>query len=128
MATEAAVITATLAAINAGLPATVRVYEPGKVPKNRPNDYLTVTIVRRAGGSARAGRFTRTGWAVYILAASSNSAADARNSLRLARVAIESKPLTVAGEKSTPVAFYTARQVTPDDNWYSGVDTFHFTI
>lgn len=128
MATEAQIIAAILAAANTALPAAVDAYETGKVPEPRPNEFVVVTIARRSGGSPRSGRYVTTGWAVYVQAASFSSESNARNSLRIVGAAIESKPLTVAGEQSTPVRFSNARPVAPDDGWFSGVNTYEFAI
>lgn len=128
MPTEAQVIAAVLTAANTALPATVRAYEAGKVPSPRPNEFVVVSIVRRAGGNPRAGRFETTGWSVYVMAASASSEANARNSLRLVGTAIESQSLTVAGERTTPVRFSNGRPVAPDDGYFSGVNTYDFTI
>lgn len=128
MATESEIMAAVLAAANAALPASVRAYEPSKVPGVRPKEFVTVTIVRRAGGSARSARHATTGWAVYFLGASLTSEANARNSLRLAGAALENKTLTVGSESSTVVRFDNARPVSPDDGWFTGASTYTFAI
>ena len=128
MATESQVVAAVLAAVNAALPATVRAYEPSKVPGSRPAEFVQVTVVRRSGGTARAGRRSTRGWAVYFMAASRTSEANARNSLRLAGDALENRALIVGDESSTPVEFNTARPVSPDDGWFSGSSVYHFAI
>lgn len=128
MVAEGDVLTAVVAAINAGLPASVRAYDHGKVPSPRPNEFAAVSIVRRAGGSPRAGRYSTDGWAVYVMAASLTSSPNARNALRKASEALENKTLTVGGVSSTPVRFDTGRPVAPDDGWHTGVNTYHFTI
>lgn len=128
MATESEVMAAALAAVNAALPASVRAYEPSKVPSKRPGEFVTVTLARRAGGSGRSGRYSTTGWALYLLGASLTSEANARNSLEKARTALEGKPLVVGDESSTPVRFDNARPVSPDDGWFSGSSVFHFAL
>jgi hypothetical protein len=119
---------AALAKMNAALPASVRAVEPSKVATPRPKEFVNVTLVRRAGGSPRAGRYDTTGWALYLMAASQTSEANARNSLRLAGAALESAPLVVGSESSTPVRFDNARPVSPDDGWFTGSAVYHFTI
>ena len=59
MPTEQQVAAACLAAANAALPASVRAYEPSKVPSRRPAEYVTVTLAERTGAVARSGRI---GW------------------------------------------------------------------
>lgn len=131
MVTEAQVLAAFLAAANAALPASVRAYEPPKVPSPKPNEFVSVTIVRRSGGSPRSGRYETTGWSVYVMAASSaalSSGTNARNCLRLIGDAVENKPLVVGDEVSTPVRFDNGRPVAPDNNWSTGVNTYSFAI
>ena len=131
MPTEDDVLAAVLAAINDALPDNVQAYEPSKVPSPRPNDFVSVTVARRAGGAGRGGRYATTGWSVYVMAASSVALYGedrARNSLRLAGTALENNTLIVADEKSTPARFDNARPVAPDDGWFSGVTTYTFAI
>ena len=128
MATEQQVASTVLAAINAALPTSVRAYEPSKVPATRPGEYAVVTVVRRGGGSARAGRHGTKGWSVYIMAASRSSETNARNTLQRAGDAIESAVLSVAGVESTPIRFDNARAVAPDDGWFTGVKTYTFAL
>lgn len=128
---ESDVVTAVLAAINAAvepLPGGVEAYENGDVPKKIPPDHLVVTVARRPGGPGRAGRYATTGWAVYVLAVSSVSLSNARTTLGWVRANLLGSTLTVAGVTSTPVTFYTARQVAPDGSKFSGTDTYHFTV
>lgn len=127
MATESQVVAAVLAAINAALPANVRAYEPSKVPGTRPAEFLTVTLAERAGGTSRAGRTSTRGWQVYVLAASANSEANARNSQDKAHNALINRVLVVGSESSTPVALGPARVVGPDDGWFSGSKSYLFT-
>lgn len=128
MPTEQQIATALLALANGALPATVRAYEPSKVPATKPLEFVTVALVRRFGGTPRAGRYTTTGWAVYVMAASKTSEANARNSLEKVGDVLEGQVLTIDGRKSTPVTFNNARPVGPDDGWSSGVKTYHFAI
>lgn len=126
MATESDALAAVLAAINADLPPTVRAYDADKVPTARPLDFVTVSVARRSGGTARSGRYSTEGWAAYVMGASKTSSSNARNSLRLANGALENRVLTVGSEKSTPVRFENGRPVAPDDGWSTGVNTYHF--
>lgn len=128
MPTEQQVATEALRIANAALPATTRAYEPSKVPATRPDEYVTVAVVRRSGGRPRSGRYVTTGWALYVMAASKTSESNARNSLEKIRAALESQVLTVAGVTSTPVKFDSARPVGPDNTWSSGVNTYTFTL
>lgn len=124
MPTEQQVAAVVLGLINAALPASVRAYEPEKVPSTRPADYLVLTVVRRGGGQPRSGRYTTTGWSFYLMGVSQVSTSNARNTLRLAGGAIESQVLTVAGLASTPVKYDSGRPVAPDDGWLSGVNQY----
>lgn len=128
MATESQVMTAALTAVNDALPAAVRACEPSEVPGTRPAEFVVVTLARRSGGTARAGRHSTTGWALYLMAASSTSEANARNTLEKARAALENVVLTVGSESSTPVTFANARPVSPDDGWFSGSAVYHFAL
>jgi hypothetical protein len=128
MATEQQIVTASLAIANGALPLTTRAYEPSKVPKSKPDEFVTVTIARRSGGTPRAGRYATTGWALYVMAASKTSESNARNSLEKVGAALEGRVLTVAGLTSTPVKFQVDRPVGPDDGWSTGVKTYHFTL
>lgn len=128
MATETEILTAVLAAANTALPTGRDAYEPGKVPTPRPNEFVTVTIARRGGGSARAGRFATTGWAVYVMGASMTASSNARDSLRLVDGALDGVVLAIADETTTPIRFDNARPVAPDDGWFTGVNTYHFAI
>lgn len=128
MPTDAQVLTAVLDAANAALPASVRAYTPSSVPVKRPAEFVVVTLARRAGGSARAARFATKGWAVYFMAASQTSDANARNSLRRVGEALENSTLTVGSETSTVVTFDNARPVAPDDGWFTGTDAYRFAI
>ena len=127
MATESQVIAAVLAAVNAAY-STPRAFEPSKVPTTRPNDFVTVTMAERAGGSARAGRRSTRGWQVYILAASATSEFNARDSLEKAHGALHNRVLVVGSERSTPLALGPGRTVAPDDGWSTGTKSYTFTI
>lgn len=124
MPTEQQIAAVVLGLINAALPATTRAYEPDKVPATRPANYVVLTVVRRSGGTPRGGRYVTTGWSFYLMGVAQTSVSNARNSLRLAGDALESKVLTVAGLASTPVKFDNGRPVAPDDGWFSGVNTY----
>ncbi len=126
MADEADVLTAVLAA----LPAACKAHPIGKVPTPFPVDFTTVQVVERAGGTGRAGRYGTRGWAVYITGASSQSEANARNSLRLADEALRNRVLAVGDEQSTPLRFDVARPIDKPSgkSHYAGVRTYHFTI
>lgn len=128
MADEKQVLDAVLALVNAALPASTRAYAVGTVPTPFPKEFVTVYVVRRSGGTGRAGRFSTRGWAVYVTGASSFSEANARNSLRLAGDALENKTLTIGSEQSTLMRFDNARPISNDKGWHSGVSTFHFAI
>lgn len=132
MPTENEVASAVLALINAALPSSganiVRAYDPSTLPETRPEEFVLVTIARRSGGSPRAGRYGTTGWGIYVLAASQTSVTNARNALRLAGAAIESKALSIAGSTSTPVRFDNQRTVGPDGNWFSGVNSYTLAL
>jgi len=127
MADEKAVLDAVLALVNAAL-STAEAYPVGKVPEPFPSEFVTVYVVRRSGGTGRAGRYSTRGWAVYVTGASSTSEANARNSLRLTGDALENKVLTVGSEQSTPMRFDNARPISNDKGWHSGVSTYHFAI
>lgn len=130
MPTEQQVATEALRIANAALPAagTARAHEPSKVPSPRPDEYVTVAVVRRPGGKPRSGRYSTTGWSLYVMAASARSEENARNWLEKIRAAFESQVITVAGVASTPVKFDSARPVGPDNTWSSGVNTYTFTL
>lgn len=128
MPTEQQIATAALALANGVLPAAMRAYEPSKVPASKPNEFVTVTLVRRAGGSPRAGRYVTSGWSLFFMAASRTSEANARHGLDLIRGAFENNVLTVGDDTSTPVRFDNARPVGPDDKYSSGVNTYSFTL
>lgn len=128
MPTEQQVADAVRDLINAALPATTRVYEADKVPSPRPAEHIVLTLVRRAGGTARSGRYSTTGWSAYLMAASQTRVSNARNSLEIAREALESQVLAVAGVESTPVRFASARAVGPDSGWFSGVHVYTFAL
>lgn len=127
MATESQVIAAVLAAINAAY-STPRAYEPSKVPTTRPNEFVTVTIAERPGGSVRAGRRSTRGWQVYVLAASSVSEFNARDSLEKAHGALVNRVLAIGSERSTPLALGPGRTVGPDSGWSTGTKSYTFTI
>lgn len=128
MPSDNQVVTTVLAVVNEALPPAVRAYTPSKVPTTLPAEFVVVTVARRSGGSPRAGRYATRGWAVYFMASSATSDTNAGNALRLIDEAIENRPLLVADETSTPVRFDNARPVAPDDNWFSGVNTYTFAI
>lgn len=128
MPTEQQVTDSVRGLINAALPASVRCYEPDKVPSTRPAEYLVLTVVRRSGGTPRSGRYVTSGWSAYVMAASQTATANARNSLEKARGALESVAITVDGVASTPIRFDNARPVAPDDGWFSGVNIYTFAL
>lgn len=128
MPTEQQIATVALGLMNAALPATVRAYDPDKVPATKPTEYVVLTVVRRAGGSPRVGRRKRTGWSLYLMAVSQTSVSNARNSLRIAGGALEHVNLTVAAATSTPVNFDNGRAVAPDDGWFTGVNVYNFAF
>lgn len=128
MATEQQVAAAVMTRIQAALGQRVKAYDHDQLPSKRPEEHVVVTIARRAGGVPRAGRYSTTGWAVYVMAASKTFVDNARTSLQKVRTELENKTLTVGDETSTPVTFRTGRPVGEDDGWLTGSDTFHFTI
>ena len=128
MATEEQVLNAVVALVDAALPARTEVHEAGAMDKPYPPEFVTVYVVRRGGGTGRAGRRATRGWAAYLTGASSESGHNARNSLRLAGDALENKVLAVGDERSTPMTFDNGRAVTEDKGWHSGVSVYHFTI
>lgn len=126
MVDEQQVLDAVVALLDPALPKPV--LEHGAVGDPAPPEYLTVYVVRRAGGSPRAGRYVTGGWAVYLTGASSRSGENARDSLERARTALENKTLTVGSERSTPMRFDNARPITDDKGWHAGVSVYHFAI
>lgn len=128
MITEQQVVTEVLAKINAQLTGDTNAFEPDGVPSPRPAEHVVVTVVRRAGGAPRGGRYSTTGWSVYVMAASQTAAQNARVSLQEARQGLESVVITVDGVESTPIRFDSARVVGPDDGWFSGVNVYTFTL
>lgn len=128
MASEKDVLDAVLAAVNAALPPSVRAWPVGKVPEPFPVEFVTVHVVRRSGGTARSGRYSTRGWAAYVTGASSESEANARNSLRLAGDALENQVLVVASGRSTPLRFDNARPIDKAKGWHAGVSVYHFTV
>lgn len=128
---EQQVLDAFMTRANTALGGRVDAYEHDNFPGKKPDEYVIVTIARRAGGSPRAGRHSTTGWAVYVLAASHVSSDNARLSLHKVRAEFINTTLDIAGESSstsTPITFRTARAVGAGSGWFSGVDTFHFTV
>jgi hypothetical protein len=128
MPTEQQVAAATLGIANTALTGPTEAYEPSKVPKQKPSEFVTVTLVRRGGGIPRSGRYTTTGWSLYVMAASKTSESNARNSLEQVGTALEGRVLTIAGVASSPVKFDSARPVGPDDGWSTGVKVYSFTL
>jgi hypothetical protein len=128
MASEEQVLEAVIALVDAALPSRTEVHEAGDVPDRKPPEFVTVYVVRRGGGTGRAGRRATRGWAAYLMGASSESGHNARNSLQKASDALENKVLVVGDERSTPMTFDNGRAVTEDKGWHSGVSVYHFTI
>lgn len=131
MPTAAQIADALLAAVNGSTPPFV--VKPDGVPVQRPSEYVTLTVVRRGGGTARAGRHSTSGWAAYFMAVSQLYVDNAHNSLKRVNVALENKTLTVELDDdetvtSTPVTYASGRPVAPDDGWFSGVHVYHFTV
>jgi hypothetical protein len=128
MADEEQVLNALIAMVDATASSRTEVYEAGDVPSPKPAEFVTVYVVRRGGGTGRAGRRASQGWAAYLMGASSKSGHNARNSLQRASDAIENKVLVVGPERSTPMTFDNGRAVTEDKGWHSGVRVYHFAI
>jgi hypothetical protein len=128
MPTEQQVANEILARIKAQLSGEAAAFEPDEVPSPRPGEHVVVTVVRRAGGAPRSGRYSTTGWSAYVMAASQTAAQNARASLQEARQGLESVVITVDGVESTPIRFDSARVVGPDDGWFSGVNVYAFTL
>lgn len=131
MVTEDQVAAAAMARVTAALGNRVLAYDHDQVPVDRPAEFVVVTVVRRAGGPARAGRSSVTGWAVYVMAASQTSVDNARLSLQKVNAEVENKTLAVGTdpvETSTPITFATAKPVAPDKGWFTGVTQYHFAI
>ena len=128
MASEEQVLDEALSLLNAALPDSVTAYAHGPMPEPFPHEFVRVYLVRRAGGTGRAGRYDTTGWALYVTAASSQFEANARNSLRIVGEALENTVLAVGSEQSTPMRFDNARPITDDKGWHAGVSVWHFTI
>ncbi|MBM7518274.1 hypothetical protein [Nocardioides nitrophenolicus] len=128
MPTEQQVATVVLDLVNTALSEPAEAFAPDEVPSPRPAEHVIVTVVRRAGGTARSGRYVTSGWSLYLMAVSQVSVANARNSLAAAGAALESAVIAVGGVTSTPIRFDSARAVAPDDSWFSGVNVYNFAL
>lgn len=122
-------MTAALAALNAGLPATVRAYDLDKVPTTRPPEYVTALLMRRSGARLNVGGTTGiVGYRLRVRAVSQTGTSNVRNSLEKCRAALEFKRLTVGSQRSTPIQFETEDDMTPDDGWFATYTDYTFTL
>lgn len=129
VADEALHTAAFLAAVNASLPASVRAYSPDAVPEPLPQDYVEVTVSRRAGVANRAnGRTLLGGWRATTRAVSSVGVYNAQRSEEKVRLGVEFKRLSVGGKTSTPVQFETSDAVGPDDGAWSGLSAWTYAL
>lgn len=117
-----------LAIINAAL--TPRdAYELDDVPQPRPNEYVEITVSRYDASEKRQDGFAGTSaWRLtcrYV-------AHRITNVSRMQQLVRDAFPhptcITVDGVESTAVAFEVEDAITPDDGWFSGLDTFTFTL
>lgn len=92
-----------------------------------PPMYAEVTVTRRNGGAPR-----RVGAASELTAYRAVTRAVARSENDALRIrdavdALRDLMLTVDGV-STPVDYETSNPVAPDDDWFSGMTTWTFTV
>lgn len=122
------VLTATLATLNATLPATVRAYDRSKVPAPRPPEYVEVGVGRISGGEQRAcGATAVTGWRITARALSQVSVHNANNSLSLCDTALDAQRLAVNAQWGF-VAFESGDDPAYDDGWFDGLHTYTTAI
>lgn len=116
-------------ALNAALPPKCRAYPLGKVPADRPAEYVEVIVTRRFGGERRqCGRSGATGYRDLIRGVSQVSADNVLATLEICRAALEFQQLDVEGRATTPVQFETATAAAPDNGWFSGATTYTHVI
>lgn len=129
VADEAVHATAVLAAINASLPSSVRAYTPDLVPDPRPDEYVEVTVSRRAGPGVRAnGRTKLGGWRVTARTVSRVSVANAQRSDEKVRLGLEFQRLSIGGKATTPVAFETEDLIGDDQGEWSGLTSWTYAL
>ena len=128
MSTEEQHAAAVLAVLNAALAPKVA-YEVDTLPATRPAEYVEVSLVRRFGGEQRmSARSTATGYRVLVRVVSKASVSNARVMREKSRQALEYARLSVASRVTTPVQFEGGEPVGPDDGWFSGLDTYTYSI
>lgn len=122
-------MTAALAALNAALPAQVRAYDLHKVPSPRPDEYVTVLLMRRPGAPLSiAGTAGVVGYRIRVRAASHTSVTNVRNLLERCRGALEFARIQVGATRTTPIQFETEDDVTGDDGWFAAYDDYTFAL
>ena len=122
-------VAAILQLLNDALPAEARAYDVDQVPSPRPEEYLTVSLVRRFGGERRqCGGIGTTGYRLAVRAVSHVYIENVRANLQTASDALENARLVVDGKTSTPLQFETGRPATPDEGWFIGVINLTYVI
>lgn len=117
---------AVAAVLQPALPTGVSVYAHGKVPAPLPQKWVLLTIERRYTETTHVGR-TRTAWRAYVRSVAINTYT-ARDLTFRCSEALEDLELVIDGETSTPVAHETSEAVRPDDDKFSGLTAWTFTL
>lgn len=93
-----------------------------------PAYYTEVTVSRRFGGNPRVTSESGiTGWRVTTRQVA-KTVSNAREMRKRTHAALEEQRVTAAGVMSSPIKFETAEPVGSDDGWYSGLESWTFTL
>lgn len=130
MSTEADILTAAKTAANVALSPRMA-YTPGEVKRlsSKPTQYAEVNVVQRP--KLTAGRLTPgpdLSWWRLTVRAVADTDTNARTILADVRTALEFQRLTVGSAQTTPIAYETGDAVNEDDDWWSGLAVYTFTL
>lgn len=124
----ALVASANVALASGGLTNPTKAYDVDDVPSPRPRDYVEISLHRRAGGEFRAcGWVGTTSWRVtarYV----ARSVSNARDLRKRITAGWEDIAITVDGIESTRLIFETAVPIGEDDGYYSGLDSWVYSL
>lgn len=130
MSTEDDILTAAKAAANVALSPRMA-YTPGEIKRmsSKPTQYAEVNVVQRP--KLTAGRLTPgpdLSWWRLTVRAVADTDTNARTILADVRTALEFQRLTVGSKDTTPIAYETGDAVNEDDDWWSGLAVYTFTL
>jgi hypothetical protein len=127
--TEETHAAAVIAALNTVLtPRQAYDYDTVQTMPTKPAQYVAISLSRRYGEGGRVGGTKGIDLWRLTTRYVANTVTNART-LRADTVqALEEVRLTVGSSTTTPIQFETAIPIEPDDDWWSGLDSWTYAL